>query len=354
MPSHRVANTANGLSPRVRGNLVLASAEDVRQGSIPAGAGQPIAYLQAYGALAVYPRGCGATCHLFSPLGFRRGLSPRVRGNRSRLPSHCATGTVYPRGCGATRCSITSSAGGRGLSPRVRGNRIGSAAISSSDRSIPAGAGQPKTPTEIFNENPVYPRGCGATPPISFAPMYHPGLSPRVRGNRGGCSVRGGCSGSIPAGAGQPFVRESFELLDAVYPRGCGATPKVATAACSACGLSPRVRGNRCTSEPHSLDHRSIPAGAGQPTTIDGHRVGSRVYPRGCGATVLLRPYSPKGNGLSPRVRGNPAYSSRRTAGARSIPAGAGQPLDGHLHQCRRWVYPRGCGATFIRNIKPE
>ena len=82
-----------GLSPRVRGNLAHADAVRYRIGSIPACAGEPLFLLHLHAGKAVYPRVCGGTLGTMRLYPKRKGLSPRVRGNR--LPQ--ASGMSYDR-----------------------------------------------------------------------------------------------------------------------------------------------------------------------------------------------------------------------------------------------------------------
>ena len=49
---------------------------------------------------------------------------------------------------------------------------------------------------------------------------------------------------SIPAGAGEPSLRQSPGYALWVYPRGCGGTPAKFFLSLPSFGLSPRVRGN--------------------------------------------------------------------------------------------------------------
>ena len=51
------------------------------RGSIPACAGEPTPGLSGAMTLTVYPRVCGGTPHFRGAEGIIRGLSPRVRGN---------------------------------------------------------------------------------------------------------------------------------------------------------------------------------------------------------------------------------------------------------------------------------
>ena len=132
-----------GLSPRVRGNHIHGAAASARMGSIPACAGEPGSISRRPGRLLVYPRVCGGTPPLLVIARPGRGLSPRVRGNpdyarnifikQGSIPA-CAgeppeagaggcLARVYPRVCGGTGTDAKIPLGVEGLSPRVRGNR---------------------------------------------------------------------------------------------------------------------------------------------------------------------------------------------------------------------------------------
>ena len=116
---------ASGLSPRVRGNRAGVSNGTWGTRSIPACAGEPTSQRPAAVNQRVYPRVCGGT-GIDGPLqGRRQGLSPRVRGNlhiagkclvRDGSIPACAgeplvpilygvLNGVYPRVCGGTNCS---------------------------------------------------------------------------------------------------------------------------------------------------------------------------------------------------------------------------------------------------------
>ena len=70
-----------GLSPRVRGNLVRTRYEQWELRSIPACAGEPGSISFVNIPYAVYPRVCGGTSHDERKAHRDSGLSPRVRGN---------------------------------------------------------------------------------------------------------------------------------------------------------------------------------------------------------------------------------------------------------------------------------
>ena len=137
------SGVADGLSPRVRGNQTDPGARQGGQGSIPARAGEPTVTIPSQWGHGVYPRACGGTGSEPMEMFHDRGLSPRVRGNpiqnfanlgyyrsipaRAGEPAWCPCAgnwpTVYPRACGGTARWASTPTRRRGLSPRVRGNR---------------------------------------------------------------------------------------------------------------------------------------------------------------------------------------------------------------------------------------
>ncbi len=313
---------------------------------IPACAGDPCLQGHRRASYRRHPRVCGGP--ISANLGWQLsyGLSPRVRGNRSRClpyllpvrsipacagepgrtPCGLSQGTVYPRVCGGTHpplshspppwvyprvCGGTAS-GGRspytytGLSPRVRGN-----------------------PRLVSVQGPgyrVYPRVCGGTGVVRPPRGLASGLSPRVRGNHSkmpgfGCQPR-----SIPACAGEPVPRQANAGPISVYPRVCGGTTVQPCRRRSCVGLSPRVRGNRRHLCKPRYPVLSIPACAGEPSRGAMPGVPEGVYPRVCGGTHRMNTPRQCPRGLSPRVRGNRIPRPENRPSERSIPACAGEP----------------------------
>ena len=173
----------DGLSPRVRGNLVAGRQPVGRPGSIPACAGEPPAPAYGRTPVRVYPRVCGGTATQLGPVAAAYGLSPRVRGN--------------PVWCSNRQATL---------------------------RSIPACAGEPRRTDIPGRPCAVYPRVCGGTDFSAGNYRDSGGLSPRVRGNPGGNDGPGVNAGSIPACAGEPIGAVSGCCAIAVYPRVCGGT----------------------------------------------------------------------------------------------------------------------------------
>ena len=234
------------------------------KGSIPACAGEPGDGPRRAIQPWVYPRVCGGTGHVPCPVKGNSGLSPRVRGNlRPPGPPVAISGSipacageplnelirlwlsaVYPRVCGGTASASASTRKPRGLSPRVRGNRTFPSRGGLNTRSIPACAGEPHPAQVGLQLLRVYPRVCGGTAPDAGQPNAGGGLSPRVRGNRAHRGLAGVALRSIPACAGEPSGSPPRTGCSGVYPRVCGGTFRPQWAVMMSQGLSPRVRGN--------------------------------------------------------------------------------------------------------------
>ena len=112
-----------GLSPRVRGNPGLSAGGRPGGRSIPACTGEPEARLISEWTGRVYPRVYGGTFSAARGLRPRKGLSPRVRGNRVAPRRDRPDRGSYPRVYGGTKRFCSTKCRVYGLSPRVRGNR---------------------------------------------------------------------------------------------------------------------------------------------------------------------------------------------------------------------------------------
>ena len=365
-----VRGSSDGLSPRVRGNPGRPRRDCLGRGSIPACAGEPASASWVSAAASVYPRVCGGTWPSASAPTRCRGLSPRVRGNRSARDSRasrtrsipaCAgepygstayrrTNGVYPRVWGGTPAIGARGYALDGLSPRGGGNLVDEPALRVLDGSIPACAGEPPWVDARPEPHTVYPRVCGGTLARATCACCFAGLSPRVRGNRPGLMRGPSPTRSIPACAGEPSrsVRLSRALL--VYPRVCGGTSASVSGFHWYTGLSPRVRGNPRDPCGSPVRFWSIPACAGEPPPACRASTGTRVYPRVCGGTTTSQGFGTALTGLSPRVRGNLGTLARCLATERSIPACAGEPPPNCSALAVYRVYPRVCGGTGATN----
>ena len=156
------------------------------------------------------------------------------------------------------------------------------------------------------------------------------------------------CLGSIPACAGETYVRQRRRPHDMVYPRVCGGNSSGRPGRNVTRGLSPRVRGKRVHELIDISQLRSIPACAGETTAAAAASARARVYPRVCGGNGAPPVQPPWGWGLSPRVRGKPADSALDGAIAMSIPACAGETGRRPTRVQRQRVYPRVCGGNLL------
>ena len=314
----------------------------------------------------VYPRACGGTPSRSTACCISLGLSPRLRGNllipsainavSRSIPAPAgepptarttwATWRLYPRACGGTANAKPSPASSNGLSPRLRGNHDDGDRRESYSRSIPAPAGEPGTDLRGRSLTRVYPRACGGT-----LPEVH-------------CVC--GLPGSIPAPAGEPFQLFDAERIVGVYPRACGGTQLPPRIRVVAAGLSPRLRGNH---EPALLNHvpdRSIPRlrgtaaprmsrliAQGLSPRLRGNPLpptrcppSARSIPAPAGGTASRHSNVPFTSGLSPRLRGNHDLIPEPFVKFGSIPAPAGEPSLPYSCRLRVGVYPRACGGT--------
>ena len=213
-----------------------------------------------------------------------------------------------------------------GLSPRVRGNRYGRGRAFRIERSIPACTGEPSIGLAIRIGTSVYPRVYGGTIPALGSEVSTFGLSPRVRGNPGQARRLIHNLGSIPACTGEPDGSFRMPTGFRVYPRVYGGTAPEIAVDHQPAGLSPRVRGNRRLTRTQSWDGGSIPACTGEPRSRAAGNSLPGVYPRVYGGTARRTVPGSRACGLSPRVRGNRLTGSRHEGRIGSIPACTGEP----------------------------
>src|SRR5690606_28714962 len=171
-----------------------------------------------------------------------------------------------------------------GLSPRMRGTVFELEDGFQKLRFIPADAGNGGSGTAPVNQAAVYPRGCGERSSIGAKNWSVTGLSPRMRGTDGVCSLAKTMQRFIPADAGNGDKPSCSICLFTVYPRGCGER-----------GGTKWVFGRRV---------RFIPADAGNGSLQAPSAKGSTVYPRGCGERLPTSSEPRPTRGLSPRMRG--------------------------------------------------
>ena len=151
---------------------------------------------------------------------------------------------------------------------------------------------------------------------------------------------------SIPAYAGDPATNAAAPRLSPVYPRlRGGSTPSSAQNAAGS-GLSPPTRGILIYQLPRLLWQRSIPAYAGDPVMSARNAISRAVYPRLRGGSLSYRRPPSQRGGLSPPTRGILILPVYRCRIGGSIPAYAGDPLEGAVPVSGCEVYPRLRGGS--------
>ena len=193
-----------GLSPRLRGSLTTDPDRFPCARSIPAPTGKPLLRGPRPRASWVYPRAYGEAASGSGITYSLTGLSPRLRGSHRRhqclhsrngsipAPTGKPTATgdlsfmswVYPRAYGEARPSWYVVILRRGLSPRLRGSRtreVGGRVVAGS---IPAPTGKPQTKAMTPLTPQVYPRAYGEAKVRTEGHLLGRGLSPRLRGSQ--------------------------------------------------------------------------------------------------------------------------------------------------------------------------
>ena len=248
----------DGLSPPTRGSHCVAFRPVIRQGSIPAHAGEPTLDDALSAMRKVYPRPRGGAMPLRRAAWPDGGLSPPTRG--SRLP-------VYRSGCGGG--SIPAHAGSR-LHPRGRCASRLACTPNPARGSIPAHAGEPNWSAVIRPRSRVYPRPRGGALCRVVHYIFLCGLSPPTRGSPRRASDRPTRSRSIPAHAGEPFNPPPSQNNAWVYPRPRGGARVPWYTSPVTEGLSPPTRGSHGGFAHADSRLGSIPAHAGEPQAAPG------------------------------------------------------------------------------------
>ena len=294
-----------GLSPRMRGNPCLRLWSLCQAGSIPTHAGKPNGTAGKDHGDKVYPHACGETYGEIETIVTRCGLSPRMRGNLvvvagpdshfGSIPTHAgkplsgsliaAAVMVYPHACGETILPAPTRGIRLGLSPRMRGNHNFGLGSVAGFGSIPTHAGKPRSSISYIIRTGVYPHACGETRLSLLRPEHEKGLSPRMRGNPLTRARPAVALGSIPTHAGKPVRHHPCSYLVGVYPHACGETVPFRIDGFRCAGLSPRMRGNPKAEDYILHVERSIPTHAGKPFGAPSTNIAFKVYPHACGET---------------------------------------------------------------------
>ncbi len=179
------------------------------------------------------------------------------------------------------------------------------------------------------------------------------GSSPRGRGTLTSMSLRNPVARFIPAGAGNARTRTHCYRCYPVHPRGGGERARDSNTASLMNGSSPRGRGTLHLSFSISAGARFIPAGAGNAlyTTLKSAR--ATVHPRGGGERISALRAAISAAGSSPRGRGTREPLRGSDLARRFIPAGAGNASASARLSNTASVHPRGGGERSVP-LNPE
>ena len=168
---------------------------------IPAHAGQTRLTGPWGWRVADHPRACGANPMVVVALDPPCGSAHA--GQTLRAPTRHRRATDHPRACGANLTCTSCNAVSIGSSPRMRGKPDNGLGTLTSQRIIPAHAGQTQPPSTGSMNPADHPRACGANVVIIMCSLQRGGSSPRMRGKLGGVVPVWSLRRIIPAHAGQ-------------------------------------------------------------------------------------------------------------------------------------------------------
>ena len=339
------------------------------RGLIPACAGETTCSHARNLTPKAHPRVCGENVSAPSLLSVHLGSSPRLRGKhrllrrrdrplrlipaRAGKTDHgdiqgCRYG-AHPRACGENISSGVLMVVISGSSPRVRGKRRRARSTACRARLIPARAGKTRSWTAWWRARSAHPRACGENSAASLALMSACGSSPRVRGNSCRRIRRRSSAGSSPRVRGKHRRRPPRSAVGAAHPRACGENADLVTPTGREKGSSPRVWGKRLRARHADPLRGLIPARAGKTCSWGPWTPAVRAHPRACGENAVGGGVFGGRWGSSPRVRGKPGVVEPGLALPRLIPARAGKTRNGSGLGCGPWAHPRACGENVER-----
>ena len=353
-----------GSSPLARGTPLDVDLVRPPVRFIPAGAGNTASSAAGSSALSVHPRWRGEhRMHWYqgvrddgsSPLARGTQLQaahsherlrfiPAGAGNTTCPPSCMSWATVHPRWRGEHPSSRKAAGRWGGSSPLARGTHRPRQRRSRHGRFIPAGAGNTGAPARLACLRSVHPRWRGEHDTHALSDAIKFGSSPLARGTRARHLLAVALVRFIPAGAGNTTARASPPSLPPVHPRWRGEHPKAPPIGTASAGSSPLARGTRHADALRLAADRFIPAGAGNTSRSCPWSTATTVHPRWRGEHYRIAARSRPAGGSSPLARGTQVQARLHVAGARFIPAGAGNTSE--IRNSRGWtpVHPRWRG----------
>ncbi len=234
---------------------------------------------------------------------------------------------VHPRASGEHSHSPTSCPCNCGSSPRERGTLRGLVVEAHGCRFIPARAGNTHRASGQASHGSVHPRASGEHAHAARHAEHVAGSSPRERGTLLHRAPHPLEHRFIPARAGNTYSALRKSRSATVHPRASGEHVHVGFSPARRDGSSPRERGTRACNRARRQRHRFIPARAGNTSRKDSDRRIQAVHPRASGEHAKVVSRSATVNGSSPRERGTPSESTSPAPAGRFIPARAGNTM---------------------------
>ena len=355
---------STGSSPLARGTLGGDDAAVVGRRFIPARAGNTGGCSAAPAPFSVHPRSRGEhhTVHgVPDPLA---GSSPLARGTREVVGVAVQAGRFIPARAGNTpgtwripppRPVHPRSRGEhverswrtrwtRGSSPLARGTRRSAPRRARRRRFIPARAGNTGTGIGSGGTRTVHPRSRGEHDTVPEISRTKPGSSPLARGTRRRRGRHGGVRRFIPARAGNTTECGARRPVPTVHPRSRGEHINEDEFRAYFNGSSPLARGTRTPERTAGVDHRFIPARAGNTWRIRANSTARAVHPRSRGEHRSRERLIHRPTGSSPLARGTLRLRRADPVRERFIPARAGNTTRPGRGVGRHPVHPRSRG----------
>ena len=273
--------------------------------------------------------------------GTRHRSIPACAGNTAISRRSRPSATVHPRMRGEHLGVMDTNTCVGGPSPHARGTLEARKLSLPVYRSIPACAGNTLAASRRPPIAPVHPRMRGEHAFARPQQRNQGGPSPHARGTHSSRSRRRGRHRSIPACAGNTSSLCASIAESTVHPRMRGEHFQRGQAVECHYGPSPHARGTRSSVQDAAWGWRSIPACAGNTATGPGRSCPGAVHPRMRGEHERPGRLFQHEGGPSPHARGTPHPRTGRHPQRRSIPACAGNTLPAGSARRRSSVHPR-------------
>ena len=313
-----------GSSPHARGTHQIVCRCTLDKRFIPACAGNTTTSLKQPSTLAVHPRMRGE--HMLSiPYGNQcSGSSPHARGTRAEVLVDDVSHAVHPRMRGEHEQRMKLEMCRTGSSPHARGTHNGKIIKDTVKRFIPACAGNTSRSIYPSCNRQVHPRMRGEHLQRSTISAFWAGSSPHARGTPAYQGIIRVHLRFIPACAGNTVRAMCTTMCTAVHPRMRGEHPPAVGSRFTLFGSSPHARGTHRVSQCVAVDHRFIPACAGNTGRPGLRAAGASVHPRMRGEHVFSSGSAQQLPGSSPHARGTLVATTAKMGVAWFIPACAG------------------------------